>query len=387
MSEKTTMTRRGFMAALGAGAAAAALPVRGEDAVKIGALIPMSGPAGLFGPSCRSMGELAAEDINARGGNNGARAEVVFAEVGLPPAEATQAAMRLVLSDGVRALVGMHDSAVRNAVAGALGGRIPYIYTPTYEGGECSRGVFVLGETPSQQLAPAIPWLAENRGAKAWHLIGNDYVWPRNSNAAAKRFIAAAGGRVTGEEYLPFEADNFDAGIARIREAGAECVLITLVGAASVGFNRAFANFGLDKTTLRLGPLIEENTLAGIGAENSAGLFSSAGYFGNLETAQNRAFRARYFKRVGAEAPVLNALGESVYEGMLLLEALAKKAGSLETGAFERAAEGARYAGPRGEAVMSRRHVSRDIYLAEARGAEFSVAATFPAVDSGSTCA
>ena len=384
MSEK--MTRRGFMGALGAGAVAAALPVRGAETVKVGALIPLSGPAGLFGPSSRNLGEMAIEDINARGGINGAQAEIVFADTGVPPAEATQSAMRLVLSEKVHALVGMHDSAVRNAVVEALGERVPYIYTPTYEGGECSRGVFVLGETPLQQLAPVIPWMAENKGAKAWYLIGNDYVWPHTSNAEAKKTIADIGGRVVGEEYLPFEVDNFDASIARIRESGAECVLITLVGAASVGFNRAFANFGLDKTIMRLGSLIEENTLAGIGAENSAGLFSSAGYFDALETPQNQDFRARYFERFGADAPILNALGESVYEGMLLLEALTKKAGSLTTDAFEDAAEGVHYAGPRGETRMSRRHVSRDIYLAEARGVEFSIAATFSAVESGSTC-
>jgi len=55
-----------------------------------------------------------------------------------------------------------------------------------------------------------------------------------------------------------------------IKESGADAVLITLVGGASVGFNRAFGSFGLSDNVVRLGTLIEENTLAGIGAENAA---------------------------------------------------------------------------------------------------------------------
>ncbi len=356
------------------------------ETYKIGVLIPLSGPAGLFGPSARNNTDMAVDEINAAGGILGRKVEVVYADVGVPPAEATQAAVKLMLEDKVSAFIGMHDSAVREALIGVFRGRVPYVYTPTYEGGECSPGVFVLGETPDQQLAPVIPWMARERGVKSWYLIGNDYNWPRDSNAAAKRYIANVGGSVVGEEYLPFSIDNFDANLVKIKKANPDGVLVTLVGGASVGFNRSFASFGLADSAVRLGTLIEENTLLGIGAENSGNLYSSAGYFGDLETAAAKNFAKRYMAKFGADAPVLNALGQSLYEGMMFLSALATKAGGFDVGAMSKAAEGLSYDGPRGTAVMHDRHVSRDIFLAEARGISFKVVKTFPNVSAGKNC-
>jgi ABC-type branched-subunit amino acid transport system substrate-binding protein len=367
-------------------AAAASRAAWAADKVKVGILIPLSGPAGLFGPSCQNSATLAIEEINAAGGILGRQVEPLFADVGGPPADAVQAAQRLWKAEGAEAFIGMHDSAVRGALVGVFRGQVPYIYTAVYEGGECAAGTYVLGETPAQQLQPVIPWMAKEKGASKWYLIGNDYNWPRDTNAAAKGYITASGGSVVGEEYLPFTADNFDANLAKIKESGANAVLVTLVGGASVGFNRAFASFGLSDGVVRLGTLIEENTLMGIGAESSKGLFASGGYFHNIDTAPAKAFAEAYAKRFGKDAAALNMMGQSCYEGVLFLKALAEKAGSLDVAATEKAADGASYEGPRGKATMSARHVARDIYLAEAKGAEFEVVETFKNVSSGSTC-
>ena len=359
---------------------------RAANHLEVGVLIPISGPGGLFGPSCRNCTRLAVEEINAGGGILGRTVEPVFADVGGPPADATKAALKLWKGEGVEAFIGMHDSAVRGALTNVFKGQVPYVYTPVYEGGECSAGTYVLGETPTQQLEPVIPWIASDKGASRWYLIGNDYNWPRDTNAAAKGYIAASGGSVVGEEYLPFTVDNFDSNLAKIRETDADAVLITLVGGASVGFNRAFASFGLASRALRLGTLIEENTLAGIGAESSANLYSSAGYFANIDTPAANAFAKAYAAAFGADAAALNTLGESCYEGFKLLDALAEKAGSLSPDAMDAAADGTSYEGPRGRATMQDRHVSQDIYLAEAAGAEFRVLKTFPNVGAGDNC-
>ena len=387
------MNRREVLkTSIAAAALAAAAPrllgpsARAADPLKVGVLIPISGPAGLFGPSSRNCTQLAVEEINAAGGILGRTVEPVFADVGGPPADATKAALKLWKGEGVEAFIGMHDSAVRGALTNLFKGQVPYVYTPVYEGGECSAGTYVLGETPSQQLEPVVPWIAANRGASRWYLIGNDYNWPRDTNAAAKGYIATSGGSVVGEEYLPFTADNFDSNLAKIRETEADAVLITLVGGASVGFNRAFASFGLASRALRLGTLIEENTLAGIGAESSANLYSSAGYFASIDTPAANAFAGAYAAAFGADAPLLNTLGESCYEGIKLLAALAERAGSLAPSEMDAAADGTSYEGPRGRATMQDRHVSQDIYLAEADGAAFRVIETFANVGAGNNC-
>lgn len=359
---------------------------RAATPLKIGVLIPMSGPGGLFGPSCKNCTEMAIDEINAMGGILGRRVEPEFADVGGPPSDATQAAVKLWKGQKVEAFIGMHDSAVRRALTDLFRGQVPYVYTPVYEGGECSAGTYVLGETPTQQLEPVIPWLAAERNVRQWYLIGNDYNWPRDTNAVAKGYIAAAGGSVVGEEYLPFTVDNFDSNLAKIKQTGADAVLVTLVGGASVGFNRAFASFGLSGGVLRLGTLIEENTLAGIGADNSANLYASAGYFANIGTEAAKAFRNAYAARFGADAAVLNSLGESCYEGLKFLHALAERAGSLSTDDTDQVADGTVFEGPRGRATMNDRHVSKDIYLAEAVGVEFRVIKTFMSVGAGRNC-
>jgi len=354
--------------------------------VKLGVLVPDSGPAGLFGPSARQAAQLAADDINASGGINGEPVELRFADVGVPPAQAVEAVQRLWRAEGVQGFVGMHDSAVRAAIVGQLRGQVPYIYTAVYEGGECAPGTWVTGETPAQQLAPVIPWLAENEAASKWYLIGNDYNWPRDTNAAAQAIIAASGGEVVGEEYVPLGSSDFDASLGRIRSSGADAVLVTLVGGDSVGFNIAYAAFGLDAQALRLGTLIEENTLAGIGAANAGRLFASMGYFANIESDAARAYSDRIAAEFGVSAAQPNGMGQSVYDGMMLMAALGNAAGSLDTAAITAIADGTGYTSARGEAVLEGNHVAQTIYLADGSSGGFEVVASFDTVPHGVSC-
>ena len=354
--------------------------------VRIGVLVPDSGPAGLFGPSARQAAELAAADINAAGGIAGEPIELVFADVGVPPSQAVQSVQRLWRAEGVQGFVGMHDSAVRAAITGQLNGQVPYVYTAVYEGGECAPGTYVTGETPAQQLAPVIPWLAENEGATNWYLIGNDYNWPRDTNAAAQAIIAASGGTVVGEEYVPLGSSDFDASLGRIRASGANAVLVTLVGGDSVGFNIAYAAFGLDQQALRLGTLIEENTLAGIGAANAGRLFASMGYFAAIDSDAARAYAERVTATFGGNAAQPNGLGQSVYDGLMLMAALGNAAGSLDAAAVAGVADGTGFTSPRGMAVLDGNHVAQTIYLADGASGAFQVVTSFDTVPHGVTC-
>ncbi len=367
-----------FVIALGAISASAE--------TKIGVLVPDSGPGGLFGPSTRNSAALAAKQINASGGINGEQIELLFADVGVPPAEAAQAALRLWKGQGAEAFVGMHDSAVREALIGRFNGQVPYVYTPVYEGNSCADGLYITGETPSQQLEPVIPFLAEKEGVSKWYLIGHDYNWPRDTNALAKGYIDDSGGEVVGEEYVPLTVSEFDSSLQRIKESGADAVLITLVGGGSVGFNISFAGFGLDEQAIRLGTLIEENTLAGIGADNANRLYSSSGYFSSIQTDAAASFATDYYTAFGSDAPALNGLGQSAYEGLILLAALANKAGSLDVAAMDAAAEGTTWSTPRGDNTMIGRHMAQTIYLADGSSGAFSVVASFDSVPSSEAC-
>jgi ABC-type branched-subunit amino acid transport system substrate-binding protein len=287
-------------------------------------------------------------------------------------------AERAIAFDEIDVIMGSHISAVRLALRKVTAGRIPYVYTPVYEGGETAPGVFLVGETPALQLKPSIAWLAEQRNAQRWYFIGNDYVWPHVSHRAARRYVKASGGEIVGESFAPFDCEDYEFHLDRIRAARADAVLVSMVGNDCVAFNRAFAEAGLARRMLRLSAASEENTLLGIGAENAENLYFAAGYLAGLDTPGNAAFLDGYYAAFGPDAPAPNTIGQSCYEGLRLYAELARAAGSLEVGALGRASEGVSYFGARGCAEMRRRHLKTDIYLAEADGLDFKVIQHFP---------
>ena len=305
-------------------------PDRRRDAAddfKIGLFYAQSGPASLFGPTQLASAQLAVDEVNKAGGIMGRKIKLFPTDAGGPPADTTKSAVRLMLEDKVDLLIGSHDSATREALVATIKGKVPYIYTPVYEGGECSYNTYVIADTPEQQIRPSVTWMMKERNAKNFYLIGDDYVWPRKSNEHAKKYIAENGGKIVNEEYVPFGAPNkFEEAVTRIKSARPDAVLITLVGADNVNFNRTFAGFGLDKEIARLSLLLEENTLKGIGAESSSNLFSCMSYYANAPGEANKKFKAAYFAKFGDKAPQLSIIGADCYAGVNCAKALVEKA-------------------------------------------------------------
>ena len=228
----------------------------------------------------------------------------------------------LIESRSIDAIVGMHISAVRQSLTKVVRGRIPYVYTPMYEGGEHGFGVFAIGDTPGHQLVPAMRWIQSRYRPRRWALIGNDYVWPRASHRFAKSAVAEMSAALVYERYLPFAAPDLMAEVEALARSGADAVLISLIGQDAVDFNRIFGDMGLDRRIVRLSCVIEENGLLASGAENLKRLFCSSSYFGALATDANACFREVYHGFHGDRAPVLGALGQSTYEGMHFLASL-----------------------------------------------------------------
>lgn len=270
--------------------------------------------------------------------------------------------------------MGLHTSAVRVALRKVTTRhRIPYIYTPVYEGGEQTPGVMAIGETPRWQSRPSIHWLADVKKAARWYLIGSDYVWPWQSHRAVKRYIKEAGGHVVGEEFVPLGEDNHEPHLERIRAARPDVVLISLIGTDSITFNRAFGECGLGATTLRLAGAMDETVLLGIGADNSENLFCASGYFPGIGSRANDDFQSRYRAMFGPNGPPIGSLGQSSYEGLRFLEAVANKAGTLAMGPMLAAGRNIVYGGARGPVTVRNGHTRMQMYLAGADGLDFKL--------------
>lgn len=356
--------------------AAAAVARQRRERLDVAFVVPRGGPAGIFGPSCEACGRLAADEINADGGVLGRELRLRLVDGGRASSTVAREVDALVSAGEVQAVTGWHISAVRQHLAPVTVGRVPYVYSPLYEGGEQTEGVFLAGETPERQVLPALRWMARELGVRTWCIVGDDYVWPRVSARAARRFARASPDvRVIDEVFVPLGTKDFRTVIRRVVVSGAQGVLMFLVGSDAVRFNRMFAASGLDRRCVRLSPLMEENMLMATGADNTQELYAASGFFETLPTSSGLEFSRRYTERFGALAPALNSMGESCFEGLTLLAQLAESAGSLELNRMCGAADKLAYDSPRGTVRMSGNHLLQNVYLARASGLEFDVIA------------
>src|ERR1700722_506153 len=88
-----------------------------EDAIRIGAYGPVTGPASFLGLGSRAGMELAVKEINDAGGVNGRKLEVVFEDDGFSPAKALAAVKKLIEQDKVFMIFGLSGS---NPTVGTL---------------------------------------------------------------------------------------------------------------------------------------------------------------------------------------------------------------------------------------------------------------------------
>lgn len=290
--------------------------------LNIALCVPLGGATGIWGPSALAAAKLAVRELNQGYGISGRSCQLITVDAADEAVNIETTLMGLVASGEVDAIVGMHTSAVRHRILKAVGGQVPFVYTPMYEGGESTPGVFAIGETTACQLIPAISWLGQHRKPKRWLAVGNDYVWPRVSHRMARQYMADTGSQLVSETYVPVGTSDYADVLDAIKSSRADAVLVSLVGQDAVDFNRAFGRCGLANAVLRLSCAIGENELLAMGSENAENLFVASGYFATLDTDANLAFKERYLAQFGERAPTLNTFGQSTYEGLHFLAAL-----------------------------------------------------------------
>jgi ABC-type branched-subunit amino acid transport system substrate-binding protein len=286
-------------------------------------MVSRTGPGGLWAFSSEACAMLASAEINAAGGVLDRPVELVISDAGATASVAEASARDLVEVDGVHAIIGRHPSDVRPAIATGIGGRVPYIYTSNYEGGEAARNVLPIGSTDEQLLGHAIPLLMERRQVRRFFFLGNDYVWPRHAAAAAGRIVKAHGGLLVGMNFLPFGRDQ-DECFAMIRRSMADVVVTALLGDESVRFNRAFSAAGLSGRLQRLQLAVDETVLYGAGSDAHDNLFVATTYLANVGTAGRDGFAEKYREGFGDMVPPATVFGRSCYDAVHLLARLSQ---------------------------------------------------------------
>ncbi len=303
-----------------------------DTTVVVGQLHSATGTMAISETGSIQAEQLAIAQINAMGGVLGRKIEVIQEDGGSDWPTFAEKARKLLVNDKVAAVFGCWTSASRKAVLPVFERENSMLYYPTfYEGLEQSKNVIYTGQEATQQILAGLDWIAKEKGAKTFFLVGSDYIWPRTSNKIARKHIEnVLKGTVVGEEYYPLGHTNFGSLINKIKLKKPDVIYSIVVGGSNVAWWKQLKAAGVtpDKQTI-LTISVTEDEVLGIGGENVEGHYSAMKYFQSLDNDNNKAFVKAFKEKYGADS-VIGDVTQAAYLGPWLWKAAVERAGSFD---------------------------------------------------------
>ncbi|WP_440805297.1 urea ABC transporter substrate-binding protein [Pseudomonas syringae] len=318
-------------AAIAADANTTGLAVTATE-VTVGQLHSATGTMAISETGSIQAERLAIEQINASGGILGRQIKVVQEDGASDWPTFAEKARKLLVGDKVAAVFGCWTSASRKAVLPVFEKENGLLYYPTfYEGLEQSKNVIYTGQEATQQILAGLDWIAKEKGAKTFYLIGSDYIWPRTSMKIARKHIEnVLHGTVVGEDYYPLGNTQFGSLINKVKLKKPDVVFAAVVGGSNVAFYKQLKAAGVTSTKQNLLTLsVTEDELLGIGGENMEGFYASMKYFQSLDNPNNKAFVEAFKAKYGKDS-VMGDVTQAAYLGPWLWKAAVEKAGSFD---------------------------------------------------------
>ena len=245
------LSRRALLAAGGAVLAAPALSQGQPDVLRIGHLTPRTGFLGPMGEVAVQAAQLAVEEINAAGGVNGRKLEVLY-EDSVNPQTASAKAERLTQRDKVACIVGEISSASALAI-GQVVQRERALFVNTgansdaLRGSDCRKFMFHTESENTMMVKTAGRAILDQglvRGKKYYALTA-DYAFGHDLLRVAKKYLGENGATVAGEDLIPTELTDFSPFLLKIRQARPDVVIGNLAGTQVTNFFKQYSEFGL----------------------------------------------------------------------------------------------------------------------------------------------
>ena len=383
--------REGAVASLGMSASMLlGRQAKAADDIAVGSILDATGPINIYGLPMIDATKFAVDAINQGGGVLGRKLRLIETDCQSNNQVYAQNAIKLILDDKVSVLMGGITSASREAVRPVVDRySAVYFYNEQYEGGVCDKLVFCTGVTPAQQLGVLVPWAAKQHGKK-FYTLAADYNYGHISADWVKVYLKAAGGELSGEEFIPLDVVNFDSVIQRLQSAKPDVVMSLLVGGNHIAFYRQFAAAGLkEKMAIVSATFGLGNEQVVLKPQEAEGIVVIYPYFQELDNAVNKDWVAAWRKRFGANYTYITDSACTVWNGWHLWAMAVNKANSLDRDKVIAALEtGLTFDSPEGHIRLDPKshHVVHSVHLAKVNDKNgFAIMESFANVEPSDT--
>ncbi len=265
--------------------------ITNRGTIKIGLLWSLSGHLSVIEKPSRDVGLYWIDKVNRNGGIAGFQIEPVVIDAKSDMKSYREGILELMLKENVLATFGGYTSASRRAVMPLVTLNNGLFYYPTcYEGRECWQHIICTGPIANQHSYDLIPYMINSFGPRAY-FVGSNYVWPKESNRNAKRWLEKANGELVGEAYMPLGQGNFDPIFKKIKKIKPDWIFSTVVGDSDIYFRKEYIKAGFRPDRLPTASLTtSEMEVKLMGFEYGEGHILSAPYFQSLNNETNQQF-------------------------------------------------------------------------------------------------
>ncbi|WP_209011957.1 ABC transporter substrate-binding protein [Roseibium aggregatum] len=332
--------------------------------IKVGLLLPKSGPYAALGKEIEDGFNMALEE-----GGKSEDFKLVTEDSEAKPQVGVAKARKLVLQDEVDAMVGIVSSAVLGAVRDFVdGSKVPLVVANAGNdeatGKNCSRYITRVSFSNAQINRPMGEWMARI-GVKKVYTLAPDYAAGHQMIDAFAESFKAAGGEIVGSEYTPFgKTQDFGPYLTKAKAASPDAIYVFYAGKEAITFVKQYDSFGLKKDIPLYGSGFLTSPLY-VAAEGPAaiGVTTALHYVPTINTPENKAFVAAFkakFDRAPSEFAV-----QGYDAGRVLVEAV--KAGATDRASITEQLSKVSYSGPRGPLTIdpATNNVIQNIYVYE----------------------
>jgi branched-chain amino acid transport system substrate-binding protein len=362
------MLRKGLVTASAAAALSllAADRAPAQDAVKIGLILPMTGPLASTGRQIDAAVKL----YQQQNGTSvaGKKIDVILKDDGAVPDNTKRLAQELIVNDKVAFIAGFGVTPAALATAPlATQAKVPEVVMAAGTSIITERSPYIVRTsfTLPQSSVIIADWALKN-GIKKVVSIVSDYAPGTDSENSFKERFTAAGGQLLEAIRVPFQNPDFAPFLQRARDAQPDAIFVFVPSGQGGALVKQFAERGLDKAGIKLigpGDVTDDDLLNGMG-DAVIGTVTAHFYSAAHPSDMNKKFVEAFKKANNGMRPNFMAVGG--YDGMHLIYAALKKTnGATEGDALVGAMKGMAWESPRGPISIDpeTRDIVQNIYI------------------------